>query len=384
MRISNSYYYDHQATCPLDSRVFDKMSHLMANSVGNAHSSEHAFGWESEKAVADAKAKIGAMVGCDNDEIFFTSGATEANNLALKGFDYGTRNTLMHTSIEHKCVIETGRYLQEREGLNLISIGVDEEGYANLDELTQLADENVGIFSFIGVHNEVGTIQNFQKIADICRRYDIKIHADMAQAPLAISLPSIIDHIDTLSLSAHKYYGPMGIGCLYIRRDIQHLYSPIIHGGGQQEGMRSGTIPVPLAVGMGEASKIIVETETEGSVLRDKNKLLWEGLKTVGAPAVLNGPDISKRHPANLNVSFMGFDSADIIAAVQPQLAISSGSACTTGYPEPSHVLQNMGLSADRVSSAVRMSLGRQTSEDDIHRAVQILGRVLERLPKAA
>lgn len=355
----------------------------MANSVGNAHSSEHAFGWESEKAVADAKAKIAAMVGCDGDEIFFTSGATEANNLALKGFDYGTKNTLMHTNIEHKCVIETARYLQEREGLNLISIGVDEEGYANLDELAQLADENVGIFSFIGVHNEVGTIQNFQEIADICRRYDIKIHADMAQAPLALSLPSIIDHIDTLSLSAHKYYGPMGIGCLYIRRDIQHLYSPIIHGGGQQEGMRSGTIPVPLAVGMGEASKIILETETQVSALRDKNKLLWEGLKTVGAPAVLNGPDIAKRHPANLNVSFLGFDSADIIAAVQPQLAISSGSACTTGFPEPSHVLQNMELSADRVSSAVRISLGRQTTDEDIHNMVQILRHALEKLPKA-
>jgi len=383
MQINNSYYFDHQATCPLDSRVFKKMSHFMANSVGNAHSSEHAFGWESEKAVANAKADISEMVGCDPDELFFTSGATEANNFALKGLERGARRRLIHTDIEHKCVIETGRYLHAKEGLSVESIGVDHEGNLKLDELAESVNENVSLFSFIGVHNEVGTIQNFEKIADICRQHDIKIHVDMAQAPLAISLPNIIDHVDTLSLSAHKYYGPMGIGCLYIRRDIQHLYSPMIHGGGQQAGMRSGTIPVPLAVGMGEASKILVESKTETSKLRDKNKLLWEGLMTLASSVVLNGPDLSERHPANLNVSFLGYNNADIIAAVQPQLAISSGSACTTGYPEPSHVLQNMGLSDDRVSSAVRISLGRLTSEDDIHSAVQILRRVLEKLPKA-
>jgi len=383
MKIHNLYYFDHQATCPLDYRVFDEMSRFMVNSVGNAHSSEHAFGWEAERAVTNAKTNIAKMVGCDPDELFFTSGATEANNLALKGYDYGTRKSLIHTSIEHKCVIETGRYLQAKEGFTVEAIGVDGDGNINLDELAESADENVSIFSFIGAHNEVGTIQNFEKIADICRYRDIKIHADMAQAPLAISLPSIISQVDTLSLSAHKYYGPMGIGCLYIRRDIQHLYNPIIHGGGQQTGMRSGTVPVPLAVGMGEASKIIAETEMEGWTLRDKNKLLWDELKTLGS-LVLNGPEISKRHPANLNVSFLGFDSADIISAVQPQLAVSSGSACATRYPEPSHVLQNMGMSNDRVSSAIRISLGRETSKDDIHNAVQVLRRVLERLPKAS
>ncbi len=384
MQINNSYYFDHQASCPLDCRVFDEMRRFMVNSVGNAHSNEHAFGWGAEKAVTDAKANIAEIVGCDPDEIFFTSGATEANNLALKGYDYGTRKRLIHSDIEHKCIIETGRYLHKKEGLAIETIGVDDSGNINLDELAESADESVSIFSFIGVHNEVGTIQNFQKIADICRQHDIKIHADMAQAPLAISLPSIISQVDTLSLSAHKYYGPMGIGCLYIRRDIQHLYSPIIHGGGQQDGMRSGTTPVPLVVGMGEASKIIAETEMVISTLRDKNQLLWEELKTLGSSVVLNGPDILDRHPANLNVSFLGFDSADIIAVVQPKLAISSGSACTTGYPEPSHVLQNMGLSNDRISSAIRISLGRQTSEDDIHSAVQILRHALERLPKAA
>lgn len=381
MKINNSYYFDHQATCPLDSLVFEEMSRFMVNSVGNAHSNEHAFGWAADNAVTNAKANIAGMIGCDPDEIFFTSGATEANNLALKGFGFAARKRLIHSSIEHKCVIETGRFLQDADGIDVQIVSVDAEGHINLDELVDLANEDTGIFSFIGVHNEIGTIQNFEEIAEICRRYGIAIHADMAQAPLALDLPSIINHVDTLSLSAHKIYGPMGIGCLYIRRDIQQNYGPIIHGGGQQLGMRSGTIPVPLAVGMGKAANLIVENVMRETELRAKNELLLNELKALGSRVVLNGPALSQRHPANLNVSFLGFDSSDIIAALQPQLAVSSGSACTTGFPEPSHVLINMGLSDDRISSAVRIGLGRQTSDDDIRNAVQILRSVLETLP---
>lgn len=384
MKINNSYYFDHQASCPLDARVFEAMSRFMVNNVGNAHSNEHLFGWEAGKAVENAKIRIAEMVGCDPDEIFLTSGATESNNLALKGYSFGARKRLIHSSIEHKCVIETSRFLKEADGLDVEIVGVDGEGNINLDELAHLADHNTGIFSFIGVHNEVGTIQNFEKIADICREHEIIIHADMAQSPLAMSIPTIINHVDTMSLSAHKFYGPMGIGCLYIRRDIQQHYSAIIHGGGQQSNMRSGTIPVPLAVGMGEASKMIIENEKGSSELRKKNELLWRELKALGSFVSLNGPVISKRHPANLNVSFLGFDNADIIAALQPQLAISSGSACTTGYLEPSHVLRSMGMSTDRISSAIRIGLGRQTSDDDIREAVGLLQGILARLSKAA
>lgn len=382
MKINNNYYLDHQATCPLDTLVFEEMSRYMINSVGNSHSNEHAFGWDAEKAIASAKFNIAEMVGCDPDEIFFTSGATEANNLALKGFDYSDRAGLLHSSIEHKCVIETARYLQKSKNLNIQTVGVNKEGYINLDELEQLANENISVLSFIGVHNEIGTIQDFERIANICRQHNIKIHADMAQAPLAISLSNVIDHVDTLSLSAHKYYGPMGIGCLYIRRDIQHLYNPIIHGGGQQEGMRSGTIPVPLAVGMAVASKIIMENPNHSLALREKNKLLWQEIHRLIPNTKLNGPNLSERHPSNLNVSFLGYESADIIAAIQPTVAISSGSACTSGSIEPSYTLINIGLPNARVSSAVRISLGRHTTFSDIKIVAEDLKNIICKLPK--
>ncbi len=384
MKISNSYYFDHQATCPLDSSVFDEMCHFMVNSVGNSHSSEHAFGWEAGNAVSNATTKIAEMVGCDPDEIFFTSGATEANNLAIKGYGFGTRETLIHSSIEHKCVIEAGRYLEAQGGLKIRSVGVDTEGRIDLDELVAMASNTISMFSFIGVNNEIGTIQDFHKIADICRRHGIKIHADMAQAPLAMNLRDMIDCVDTLSLSAHKYYGPMGIGCLYIRRDVQHEYSPQIHGGGQQSGMRSGTVPVPLAVGMGKASEIIMQNTSERDDMRAVNQLLWDQIKKLDFEVALNGPSLNDRHPGSLNVSFAGFDSADIIAAVQPHLAISSGSACSSGTIEPSYVVQNSTRNFERSKSAIRFGIGRSTNENDVGNAVAILDRALRKISEIA
>lgn len=380
----NSLYFDHQATCPLDQRVFDEMSASMMGSVGNPHSAEHSFGWRAEKAVSEAKYKIANLVGCDSDEIFFTSGATEANNLALKGLDYSVRNSAIICPIDHKCVIEAARHIEKTRRVDLKWLGVDRVGQIDMDSLRKIVDENVAVISVIGVHNEIGTIQNLREISLICRPLGIKIHADMAQAPAAISLRDVIDYVDTFSLSAHKYYGPMGIGCLYIRRDIQSDYEPILHGGGQQSGLRSGTVPVSLAVGMGAASQLIQVGNDERASLRQRNKLLWEEILKLGFPVELNGPDLDHRHPGNLNVSFLGFEAEDIIAALQPKLAISSGSACTSGMPEPSYVLKATGLSSERVSSAIRLSIGRYTTVDDIQSGVALINDVLARLPRIA
>lgn len=383
MKISEKLYFDHQATTPLSRSVFERMTPYLVGAPGNPHSSEHAFGWEAASAVENAKRTIASLLSCDEDEIVFTSGATEANNLALKGWSANGRKKILSTRIEHKCVLETLRYMERLRGYELVWLKTDEFGHVDLDDLHEKADENTALIAIIGAHNEVGTLQPLSQIAEIAQKVGARLHFDLAQAPPAMPMIGLARLADSISLSAHKFYGPMGVGCIYVRRESQKGIEPLLHGGGQQGGMRSGTLPVFLCVGMAAAAEEFLDLEVaqkERERIRALNAELWNGIQSISCGVRLNGPDLSIRHPGNLNVSFLGLDAQDLIGACQPRLAVSSGSACTSGIPEPSYVLRALGVASDRVGSAIRLSLGRQTTRTDVQEAVAILGEAVRRL----
>lgn len=379
MRKGDSIYLDHQASCPIDWRVAEAVQTEFAEGLGNPHSSEHSFGWRAADAVRQASERIGSLIGAESDEIIFTSGATEANNLALLGGKYSERKKIIISPIEHKCIIESARYLKSACNVEVCEVNINSEGQIDLDNLSDMVDENTALVAVIGVHNEIGTIQPMEAISAIARRVGARVHFDLAQAPTAIDMQEIAALADSASLSGHKMYGPMGIGCLYLNREKHDQLLPILLGGGQQGGLRSGTIPVPLAVGMGVAAEITEGSEVERIAMRGLNSLMWEKLRALPFGAVLNGPAIEKRHPGNLNVSFEGYDSRDIIALLQPKLAISSGSACTSGTEEPSYVIRSLGYSDTRARSALRISIGRSTTESDVSDAIDLIRVALER-----
>jgi len=387
MIIRNTLYFDHQASAPTDPRVLQAMEPFWCESFGNPHSSEHSIGWAADKAIADAKELIAAMIGADADEIIFTSGATEANNLALLGIGRGLglksdRRRILVSATEHKCVLAAAHALQENDSFKVGIVPVDQKGKLDQGELEKLISENVLLCSFILVNNEIGSIQEISEISKICRAFGILLHCDCAQAPVAMDLANITDHVDLLSLSAHKMYGPMGIGALYVRREVQSKIEPVIYGGGQQGNLRSGTLPLPLCVGMGEAARYCIggEAEKNRRHVQHLRNIFVENLMKSHWDVHLNGPDLDDRHPGNANLRFDGFDAQDILGALQPKLAASSGSACTSGIPEPSHVLRAIGLSSEQSGASVRFSLGTLTTENDVLNAVELITQSLERL----
>ncbi|UOR07882.1 cysteine desulfurase [Qipengyuania flava] len=384
MEKEDRIYLDHQATCPLDERVFEVMCQHLRGGAANPHSSEHSFGWEASKVVLEAQERVAALIGADADEIIFTSGATEANNLALRGSDFSQRSKLIVSTIEHKCVLEAARSLKADKAVEVASVKVDAQGEVRLDQLEELADERAAVVSVIGVHNEVGTVQPLGRISEIVRASGAALHFDMAQAPTAIDMAGVAELADTISLSAHKMYGPMGIGCLYVSRSHQSKLTPQIVGGGQQNGLRSGTVPVALAAGMGKAAEIVAAEAGERDKLRRLNAMLWTALQALPCEVELNGPSLDVRHPGNLNVSFSGNDSRDLIGALQPLVAVSSGSACTSGTEEPSYVIRELGHSLERAQSAIRFSIGRFTSEQDVISAVGAIERAVRQIQLAA
>lgn len=380
MRKGNTIYLDHQASCPIDKRVLDGMIEAFGEEAGNPHSSEHSVGWRAARAVEEALGKIASLIGCDQDEITLTSGATEANNLAILGRKYSGRNKIVISPIEHKCVIECARQLQAQKGMVVQEVKVDSNGLIDLAHLADLVDEDTALVAIIGVHNEIGTIQPLERISDIARARGASVHLDMAQAPLAIDMSAVASLADTASLSGHKMYGPMGIGCLYVGRPSKPALEPILFGGGQQDGLRSGTVPTPLAVGMGLAAEIVATSSEDRTAIRALTQCLWEALSALPINICLNGPPINARHPGNLNVSIEGCDSGEMIGALQPNLAISSGSACTSGVEEHSYVLRAIGHSIERTQSALRLSVGRSTSEKDIFEAVSLIEEAAKRV----
>jgi cysteine desulfurase len=388
MRISQAIYLDHQATTPVDPRVFAEMAPYFAKVFGNPHSVEHVFGWESSQAVEAAAATIGGLIGADADEIIFTSGATEANNLALLGLGrraaLGNRRRVLVGATEHKSVLAASRALQEQLGYEVQYLPVDEKGFIDLSVLECSLSEDVLLVSIAPVNNEIGTIQDIAAISEMARTSGTLLHCDGAQAPCAIDLHTIAEFADLLSLSAHKIYGPKGIGALYISREFQARIEPLIYGGGQQGNLRSGTVPVALCVGMAAATMLLnsSDVQIERERLRERTKSFIQHVQDLGRPVFLNGPEDARRHPGNANLRFEGFEAQSILSTLQPHLAASTGSACTSGIPEPSHVLRAVGLTTDQAEASIRFSLGRETTDDDIETAVGLIDDALARLSR--
>ena len=341
------------------------------------------MGWQAAKAVTRSKTAVAELIGADPDEIIFTSGATEANNLALLGLARRaptTRRRILVGATEHKCVLAAARALEKHEGFIVEQIPVDREGFIDLDALAERLDETTLVVSIMAVNNEVGTIQDIPRIAEIVGNSGAFLHCDAAQAACALDICELAAHADLISLSGHKIYGPQGIGALYIRRDVQESIEPIIYGGGQQNDLRSGTVPVPLCVGMAAAAETLQTDEGEAERMRvaaQRDSFVGK-LKKSGCPVSLNGPTGDRRHPGNANLRFDGFVAQEILGALQPRLAASTGSACTSGIPEPSHVLRAMGLSPDQSDASIRFSFGRFTTDDEIEEAARLVIECLE------
>ena len=389
MKIQKTIYFDHQATTPVDTNVFAEMSKYFTDSFGNPHSLDHCLGWEAASAVEHAAARMARLIGADADEITFTSGATESNNLALLGLARRDANSkrrrILISAIEHKSILAVGRVLQQQFGFAVEHIPVDREGFVKSSALEESIDSDVLAVSIMAVNNEIGTIQNINHIAEIVRSHGAIFHCDAAQAPTAMTMDDFAQHADMLSLSSHKMYGPQGIGVLYISRELQGHIEPLFYGGGQQNGLRSGTVPVALCVGMGAAADMLATVEAQGkrALLCKRRDAFIERLDRLPWPITLNGPKGQTRHPGNANIQFVGFSAHDILSSLQPYLAASTGSACTSSIPEPSHVLRAIGLNGDEAESSIRFSLGFDTTDEDVENAASQLDNALDRLSKA-
>lgn len=381
--LQSPIFLDHHSTTPLDPEVYAAMQPWWSEGFGNPHSTDHWFGWSAHNAIESARQEIASFIGSEPSEVIFTSGATEANNLAILGIARGyrgSRDEILISAVEHKSVSEAALALT-REGWKVKTIPVDRYGYVNIDTLESLIGPNTAIVSVMAVNNEIGTIQPIGQIGDICGSTGALLHCDAAQAPAAITLDVHKDQIDLLSFSCHKLYGPKGIGALFVRSDLIPNLQAISYGGRQEQGVRSGTLPTPLCVGFGAACRLMQnKRDVDFAHISSLSTRLWEGIVNAMPSAVLNGPNHDRRgerHPGNLNVCFQPHDASVLSGLLQPHLAISTGSACTTGIPEPSHVLQAIGLTLSEAESSIRFGVGRFTSENEIDRAITLLTDVI-------
>ena len=373
-------YLDYSATTPVDPRVAQKMIPFLTEHFGNPASRSHAFGWESEKAVEEAREQVAALVNCDPKEIVWTSGATESINLALKGAAHFYKDKGKHivtVKTEHKATLDTVREL-EREGFAATYLDVLPNGLLDLAALATALRPDTIIVSVMAVNNEIGVIQDFAAIGDICRERGIIFHVDAAQATGKIPLDLAQLKVDLMSFSAHKTYGPKGVGALYVRRKPRVRIEAQTHGGGHERGMRSGTLPTHQIVGMGEAFRIArLEMATENERIRMLRDKLLSGLSAI-EEIYVNG-DMEHRVPHNLNVSFNFVEGESLIMAIK-DIAVSSGSACTSASLEPSYVLRALGRSDELAHSSIRFTIGRFTSEAEIDYAVDLLRRKVGKL----
>lgn len=374
-------YLDYQATTPTDPRVVEAMVPYWTKKFGNPHSRNHHYGWEAEDAVEVARAQVASIINATSKEIIFTSGATESNNLAIKGVAkfYGDQKNHIITCVtEHKCVLETCRALQQ-EGFDVTYLHVKENGLIDLDVLKAAITDKTLIVSIMAVNNEIGVIQPLAEIGRICREHKVFFHTDAAQAVGKIPLDVEAMNIDLLSVSGHKVYGPMGIGALYVRKKPRVRLVPLIHGGGQERGMRSGTLPTPLVVGLGMACELASkEMAAEAERLHGLQNKLYEGLKERIPEIYLNG-DLDSRIPGNLNISFAYVEGEGLMMGIK-DLAVSSGSACTSASLEPSYVLRALGVDVELAHTSLRLGLGRFTTEPDIDYAIERISTEVNRL----
>ncbi|PHM20873.1 MAG: IscS subfamily cysteine desulfurase [Curvibacter sp. PD_MW3] len=366
-------YLDYGATTPCDPRVVDAMIPWLREHFGNPASRSHAWGWEAEEAVEKARGYVAELVGADPREIVWTSGATESNNLALKGaahFYQGKGKHLITVKTEHKAVLDTMREL-ERQGFEVTYLDVQEDGLLDLDKLKAAIRPDTILISVMFVNNEIGVIQDIPAIGTLCREKGIIFHVDAAQATGKVEIDLNTLPVDLMSLASHKTYGPKGIGALYVRRKPRVRIEAQMHGGGHERGMRSGTLPTHQCVGMGEAFRIAkLEMAQDNAKARALHDRLLNGLKDV-EQTFLNG-HAEKRVPQNLNISFNFVEGESLIMGIKG-LAVSSGSACTSASLEPSYVLRALGRSDELAHSSLRMTIGRFTTEEEIDYAISTI-----------
>ena len=373
-------YLDYSATTPVDPRVAQKMIPWLTEHFGNPASRSHAFGWEAEQAVEEARAQVAALVNADAKEIIWTSGATESNNLAIKGaahFYQGKGKHVITVKTEHKAVLDTVREL-EREGFEATYLDVQENGLIDLEVLKAAIRPDTILVTVMFVNNEIGVVQPIAEIGELCREKGIVFHVDAAQATGKVDIDLDTLKVDLMSFSAHKTYGPKGIGALYVRRKPRVRLEAQMHGGGHERGLRSGTLATHQIVGMGEAFRIAREemVEENARILKLRDKLL-DGLTRIEATYV-NG-DLERRVPHNLNISFAYVEGESLIMAIK-DIAVSSGSACTSASLEPSYVLRALGRNDELAHSSIRFSIGRFTTEEEVDYTVELLRNKIGKL----
>ncbi|WP_107825035.1 IscS subfamily cysteine desulfurase [Neisseria sicca] len=373
MTVKTPVYLDYAATTPVDKRVAEKMIPYLTETFGNPASNSHAFGWEAEEAVEKARADIAALINADPKEIIFTSGATESDNLAIKGAAnfYKTKGKhLITVKTEHKAVLDTMREL-ERQGFEVTYLGVQENGLIDLEELKAAIRDDTILISVMWVNNEIGVVQDIPAIGEICRERKIIFHVDAAQACGKVPVDVEAAKIDLLSMSGHKVYGPKGIGALYVRRKPRVRLEAQMHGGGHERGFRSGTLSTHQIVGMGEAFRIAKEElEQDMAHYRKLRDIFLKGIEGI-EEVYING-DLEHRAPNNLNVSFNFVEGESLIMAVK-ELAVSSGSACTSASLEPSYVLRALGRNDELAHSSLRITFGRMTTEEEVKFAAELI-----------
>ncbi len=381
MKKINNIYLDYQATTPADPRVIEKMLPYFGEIYGNPHSRNHSYGWEAEEAVEFARENVAKTISANPKEIIFTSGATESNNLAIKGVAefYGDKKNHIITCVtEHKCVLESCRLLSEK-GFKVTYLPVNKDGLININELESAITDKTLIVSIMGVHNEIGVIQPLKKIGEICKKHDVFFHTDCAQAVGKIPIDVNDMNIDLLSISGHKIYAPKGIGALYVRRKPRVRISAMMSGGGQERGMRSGTLSPALCVGLGEACRICnLEMQEESNRINDLKNLLVDGIKNECSDIFINGSE-KHRVPGNVNLSFAYVEGESLMMGIK-NLAVSSGSACTSASLEPSYVLKALGVSEELAHTSLRIGIGRFTTEHDVKQAVDVIVDEVKRL----
>lgn len=371
-----------QSTTPIDPRVSDSMLPHMGSYYGNPHSRTHAYGWEAEKSIEKAREEIAVLIGANSKEIVFTSGATEANNMAIKGvslFYKAKKNHIITTQIEHKCVLDSCRWLQQR-GFEVTYLPVNSAGIIDLEELkSAIRPGKTSLISVMAVNNEIGVLQPLKEIGALAKKHGVFFHTDAAQ--MVGKLPVDVNEmgIDLMSISGHKLYGPKGIGCLYLRRRPRVRLEPLFSGGGQERGLRSGTLPTSLIVGFGTAARISrEEMQYDHEHVQNLSERLYSSVMERIPEVVLNG-DLSRRFCGNLNMSFAYVEGESLLMALK-DIAVSSGSACTSASLEPSYVLRALGVDDDMAHTSLRFGIGRFSTQSEVDFTVNTLVNAVEKL----
>ena len=374
-------YLDVQATTQVDPRVLDAMMPFLTEQFGNPHSRTHAFGWESEAAVERARSQVASLVNANPKEIFFTSGATESNNMAVKGvarFYRAKKKHVITTQTDHKCVLDSCRQL-EQDGFDVTYLPVKANGLIDLDELANAIRDDTALVSVMAVNNEIGVIQPLKAIGELCRSKKVFFHTDAAQAIGKIPIDVDDMKIDLLSISGHKVYGPKGVGAIYVRRRPRVRVEALINGGGQERGLRSGTLPTPLCVGLGVACEVAgEEMHRDHAHVKELSERLKQGILSRLDGVEINGDEI-ERYPGNMNMSFACVEGESLLMGLK-NIAVSSGSACTSASLEPSYVLRALGVEEELAHTSLRFGIGRFTTEAEVDATIDMTVDVVNKL----